>query len=865
MHTLDYSFGTWIRRRRKALDLTQHHLAQRVGCSVSLIFKIESDERRPSRQIAELLAQHLEIPAEQRELFLKVARQEKAADSRPSSTPFSTPVPVSLPSLLKPTLPVSLTSLVGREPELRMIVQQIQDPACRLMTLTGPGGVGKTRLALEVAHRLGESFEDGAGFVPLVGTSAPEFIVPAIAEALGLSFSGTAELKTQLFQLLSRKQLLLVLDNLEHLLEGVEVLDELLQFAPGVKLLATSREPLNLRSEWVFEVQGLPVPTEIELENIEANSAATLFIERARQVKLNFTPAPEDLTAIAKICQLVEGLPLGLELAATWITTLMCGEIAVEIERNLDFLATSRRDLPERHRSLHAVFEYSWNLLSPEEQAVLKALSVFQGGFQRDAAEQVAGATLPVLSSLISKSFLRRSEVRGYSQHELVRQFAGLRLHEELENETSVRDRHAGYYLGFWRDSELQLKGSLQREVTQNLTAEIDNFRVAWDWAVTQGQFNLVGSCLRALLLVYDLRGWHAEANERVESMVQRLLLSAGDLEHQYPEMLGLASALRGWFYFRRGQLNLASQCFEHGLSIVKSENDPVLAAEILSMYGPVLTSMGEMDRALRSVSEGLDAARRSGDLWHIAYALMMQGGILAGSGRNQEALASSKEALAHFRALGDIRLIVVTLNTLGFAAMQLSRHPEAREFLEESLTLVTPTDDPWSAGTAYGNLGIIELAQGNAQEAQTLLQKSISLFSGMGMMGDIALYLMFLGEALAALGKREEAEDRWLHAIQLAHEAKALPILLGALIRLAQLHAEKGDNARAYAWATQVVNHPASWHESKGRAERLLKELQTRVPQQELERVEPGASLHFPDDLIKDLLDNRVEEHDRP
>ncbi|HET9587587.1 MAG TPA: helix-turn-helix domain-containing protein, partial [Anaerolineales bacterium] len=293
----EVSFGAWVKRRRKALDLTQQELAKRIGCSLSLIFKIESDERRPSRQIAELLAEHLGISPDQRDLFLQVARQKKGVDHLEGVPSLPELPPVSVSGAFQPNLPLPLTSLIGREHEVHAIIGQIEDPACRLLTLTGPGGVGKTSLALEVAHQLRDSFHHGACFVSLVGTNRPEFILTTVAEALGFVFSGAAELKTQLFNFLKEKEILLVLDNLEHLLEGIEVLSELLEFAADVTLLATSREQLNLRTEWIFEVQGLPVPSNSEPETLESNSAVALFIQRATQAEVGFSPAPEDLSA----------------------------------------------------------------------------------------------------------------------------------------------------------------------------------------------------------------------------------------------------------------------------------------------------------------------------------------------------------------------------------------------------------------------------------------------------------------------------------------------------------------------------------------------------------------------------------------
>ena len=848
----EYSFGAWVRRRRKALDLTQQELAQKVGCSVSLIFKMESDERRPSRQIAYLLAEYLEIPPEQHDLFLKVARQQKGTEQLDSIEALPTPALDSVANTPQTHLPVSVTSLIGREHELRTIVQQLQDPACRLLTLSGPGGVGKTRLAMEVARQMRDELEQEIGFVSLAGTSAPEFIAPAIADSLGVIFSGNADLKAQLLNYLEEKQLLLVLDNLEHLLNGIELLDELLAHAPRIKLLATSREQLNLRAEWTFEVQGLPVPSAFGLEALVSNSAASLFIERARQAKANFTPSKEDAFAIARICQMVDGLPLGLELAATWVRTLSCPEIEIEIRRSLDFLTTSQRDVPERHRSLQAVFDYSWKLLTDEEKTVLKKLSVFQGGFPRAAAEQVAGANLSLLSILVGKSFIRRNDAQAgrYGQHELVRQYAVRRLKADPQEEASARDRHAGYYLGLWQASENDMKRAQQWETARELSADIDNFRAAWDWAISRGQMGAISQCLRTLLLIYDLRGWYTEGLERLGAASQILRKSQ---QAAYASALGLASSFQGWLHFRRGQLQEAREWFEQGLASLRAGNDTAALAEILAMYGPLLTSLGEGGQAVAVANESLALARTTGDAWHIAYALMMQGGILAGRGRFDEAYTSGREALSYFRILEDTRCTIVTLNTLGLAAMQLSRYGEAREFLQESLSLASPTDDPWSVGTAYGNLGIVELAQGNGAEAQAALEKSIAHLTDLGMLGDVAFYLTHLGEAHALQGDLARAEYYWRDGIRRAEEIQSLPNILANLIRLAQVQVERGNLANMYEVTLLVQSHPAAWGNTKDRAEILRAELESKLPEEQLQAIPPGENTL--DSIIETLL----------
>ena len=439
--------------------------------------------------------------------------------------------------------------------------QLLRDPQCRLLTLVGPGGIGKTRLAIETASHVQDVFADGVYFVPLASVNSTRFIVPVIADAIGFAFQSAsrADPKTQLFSYLKEKQALLLTDNLEHLLTepGIELLAELLANAPQVKLLATSRESLGLQDEWVFEVQGLPIPESRYAEGSAQNTSVELFLQRARRAHVGFNATPEDYPAIVRICQLVDGMPLGIELAAAWVRTLSCDEIAQEIERGLDFLSVSARDLPARHRSMRAVFDHSWKLLTEEEQGVLLRLSVFQGGFRREAAEQVAEATLSVLSTLVTKSLIRRSGAGRYDLHELIRQFAAEHFAERPEEQTATQARHGSYYLTYFGQADGRLRSSAQRETLAELTAEMDNFRAAWDWAVTHGEFALIEQTMRTFAMLYDTRGWLQEGLDTLGRAVNALETAHGQSPPDRTDQVALGHLLttRSLLAYRLAQL----------------------------------------------------------------------------------------------------------------------------------------------------------------------------------------------------------------------------------------------------------------------------------------------------------------------
>jgi predicted ATPase len=417
-------------------------------------------------------------------------------------------------------LPPQSTPFIGRVREINKIVGLIDDPACRLITLVGSGGMGKTRLALEavrqiITREISESpptFANGAYFIALQSVKSHELIASTIAETIGFSFRGQDNPQAQLLDYLRDRQLLLILDNFEHVLEGADLMGDILQVAPNVQLLVTSREALNLQEEWVWHVKGMRFPDVNQVDEIEKYSAIKLFIERAQRVQRDFVPEREQ-ACIIRVCRLVGGMPLAIELAATWLKRLTCADVANEIERNLDFLTTRMRNVPERHRSMRAVFEHSWNLLEQDEREVFKQCAIFRGGFRREAAESVAGASLFTLSSLVDKSLLRVTPTGRYEIHELLRQFAEEKLDETAGAKESTHDRHCEYFADYLHVRQDNSRNAHQVEFMEEIGADIENARVAWDWAIDHKKWGAIGRALDSFGRFYEEKCWYQQAN----------------------------------------------------------------------------------------------------------------------------------------------------------------------------------------------------------------------------------------------------------------------------------------------------------------------------------------------------------------
>ena len=573
---------------------------------------------------------------------------------------FETPAPAT--EAVRHNLPAPASPLVGREIELAELARLLNEPEIRLVTILGPGGMGKTRLALELAAQQLPHFASGVFFVALAPLCSAELILPAIAEAVDFQFCPGDEPKQQLLAYLREKALLLVLDNFEHLLAGVGLVADILGAAPGVKLVATSREKLNLQAETIFTVEGMAFPERGASGDLLQYSAVKLFVQNVRRLRPGFQLSEADFSQVVRICHLVQGMPLGLLLAAAWVELLSLQEIADEINQSLDFLQTEQRDIPERQRSIRAVFDYSWNLLAEEERAVFARLSAFRGGFTREAAQTVAGASLRQLMALLNKSLLWRKPDSGrYEIHELLRQYAEQQLTAAGEAEV-VQDRHLQHFVALAEQAELRLRGAEQGQQLKQLDLELDNFYRALEWSLAQdiqGGLKLAG----ALTWFWNLRGhWH-----EAPAWLSRLLTAPGASAPTAARAKALVAAgnLSCWGH---NDYPAARAYLEEGLAIYRAlpTPEPWGLGYALSLYGEVLGELGEIALAQSALDESLALGQKLGQAgkWICAAAWMSLASRADTPGLIQERLEKSA---ALFRELGDEAQLGPVLQHLAF------------------------------------------------------------------------------------------------------------------------------------------------------------------------------------------------------
>lgn len=692
-------------------------------------------------------------------------------------------------------LPLQLTPFLGREEEVAAVTGLIEGPACRLVTLTGPGGIGKTRLALKVAEGQVGSFRDGCFFVPLASLHSGESLATAIAEAIGLLIKRKQELREQLLQHLRDKETLLVLDNFEHLLteddESTRLIKELLETAPQISLMVTSRERLSLRVENVFAIDGLAYPRQEDQQDIEGYSAVQLFLQQRRQVVREFSLHGGEASAVGQICRMVEGNPLAIEMAAGVGRDLSCRMIAERLKHGLQALVTTMHDVPERHRSIRAVFEHSWGLLSKREQQCLQRLSVFEGSFQRDAAVQVAGADDALLTALVDKSLLAVDARRSYSMHELFRQFAGEQLRLTGEEE-AARDDYLSWFLKLAEEAEPALYSAPHKATLEQLEKDHKNLRTALQWAIDSGKVEAAAGLAGFLSRFWGLRGYLSEGRMWLDKV-----LAFFDREQVQATSSARARVLlgAGALAWRQGDSGEAVDALEASLAISEALRDDVAARRTLRVLATAESSRGNDERAIALLQECLESDRRLGDREGMAY--------------DYGSLADS----AYFQG-----------NCL-----------QAKEFYEASLKIHRERKDDYSVGVCLNNLGEVARVLGDYQGSANYTKEAISIFRQLEIKQSLASAIMNLGELEALLGDETQALAHYCEALEMQQALNAWGDIAYVLPNFAALALKAHESNRAtclYAAAdaqreaAQIPVTPAQLAEYQENMEILRKRL---------------------------------------
>jgi predicted ATPase/transcriptional regulator with XRE-family HTH domain len=752
----DISFGTWMRRMRKALDLTQAELAQKLGYSKATIRKLEAEERRPSIQIVEQLTKLFNIPPADQDDFLRFARGDI------TETPALTAdgVPWQLPSKRRyMNLPAPATSLIGREADLTAVQEYLVRDNVRLLNLIGPPGIGKTRLSIESARILSDHFEDGVFFVGLAPLSQSDLVASEILQTLGFIEQKDCPPLDRIKDGIADKHLLLVMDNLEHIIEAAGlIISELMAACPHLKLLTTSREALRIMGEWLYPVHELKVPGERQAVGMDMKvasqfSALSLFAERARAVRPDFSLYPDNLPVVASICTRLDGLPLAIELIAARVRWMSPQSLLERLSQGFTLQADGVRHLPARQKTLNNAIAWSYDLLSEDEKILFGLLSIFSGGFKLEAAVQIfadfftSQPAADLIFSLVDKSLLQctfdeQGEPR-FGMLATIQEYAGLRLLENGQEE-AAQERHLFYCLDLAEKGSQEVHGRQQVEWINRLDVELDNFRSALDWCVKTSRVEHSLRLLKSLGWVWIVRSHYGE----MRSWFERITNLPG--VDKYPVLYAGVLNNLGKVSWLMGDFKHSKEIFEQAKTIWlrlghAGEGGLAEAYDRLGMNA----RWGEGDNltARKLFEQSFELYQKYGDQRGIAESLFHLAIIEDDCGNESTALEMYKRCLKQFQELGDLWGIARVSQLTGQLYLQKGQYKKASFFFNQHLEMDQSLHFIEGVVVALRNLGDLNRYQNNYQEAGRFYENSLRTCQEHDLRDDLSknLYLLSL------------------------------------------------------------------------------------------------------------------------
>ncbi len=717
-------------------------------------------------------------------------------------------------------LPEQLTEFVGRQIELAETKRLIGET--RLLTLLAPGGTGKTRLAIQTAAEVSTDFPDGVFFVGFADISSNNDIIQTVAEALGLALSSDEDVQSQLLTYLAPRRQLLVLDNLEQLDGAAAIIAQLLKVAPHIKVVATSRSKLNLTGETVLSLAGLDI-TWRHPEEVMQTSGAQLFVEAARRSNPGFILERDDLDALAEILHLVGGMPLGILLAAAWVDMLSIEEIATEISKSVDFLETEMQDVPARQRSIRAVFDSSWELLSSEERDTFTALSVFRGGFSRDAAEKVASASLRSLARLVSKSLITANPDSGrYEVHELLRQYAAAELERDPDRHLQIRASHAAYYADSMGQAPSLIVQGHQAEMLAAMERDIENIRSAWRYHIATSDARGARKYTLGFFLLYELRGWYAASNAMFNDALELLPTDSDD--EDIAVLRALVWVLRGWS----------------------------------------LTMLSQPEAGVVAAAQPTNFLARSGKLVDYWIAVQCLALALAYQGSVKEMAAELDEAIARHDPLDEMFWAASLRDWRAFAAVLGGDLDTAAKLTSQAIAVVPASGEYWVTVWNLWVRAMIATQEGRPDDAIALYADQVILCQEVSFVRGTMVSMEGLGEANVAAGKLDAAEKAFVEGMAAAERMGMVRDVLSMMTKVAKVCVLQGRFTEAVELLATVLADPSSVYQPftdstpiKDSASAALSKLEAKLdPEAYASAYARGAARPY-DEVAKELLAN--------
>jgi predicted ATPase len=748
---------------------------------------------------------------------LGVSNRQEAADQMQALGLLDAPAEAH-PVTGKHNLPAQSTPFVGRHHELVELNALLNDDNARLITILAPGGMGKTRLALEAARQQIGHYADGIVFVSLSSVNAASDIVTSIAENIGFSFYGEDLPEQQMINFLRERSILLVLDNFEHLLDGVPLIADIVQSALNVKLLITSREKLNLSVEIIYAMSGLDFPEWETTEDALEYDAVKLFMQSAQRVRSDFTLQADDLIHLARICRLTEGMPLALVLAAGWIDVLSLQQIASEIQQGIDILETEMRDIPERHRSVRATFDLTWGRLTKGEQNALMRLAIFRNGFTVEAAQAVADADMRNLRKLANKALVQVSPEGRHDIHNLLRQFAAQKLAASGE-QPQIQARHAAFFIDFMAQRKQDIYGSRQLEALQLIDPDFKNVRSTWHFIVDHQQWDELPKFLHSFWFYCDVRSRGQKAVELLEQGV--VALQQQPVSDTTELALGRVLARLGWFY-----------------------ND-----------------IGFAERAATTCDEAIALLRQHDSTEDLVAALYGRQKLAGFLDQAEVALSTSHEGLALARAIGDKSWEGHFLLGLGWASIVSADLAAALHYAEEGLTILEAVGNRWGIGLAYALLGRIKTDQHDYEEAQRWFEKGLVLSETFGHLYGIAANHTRQSRIALSLHNYPAARTHLLKALQVFGNAGYQWRASYPLAYMAEMFAAQNQPERAVEILATVHKQRAAYQLTDDGVQSLRDDLEAKLGVEEFAAAwERGLQREFNAVVAELLAESELE-----